>query len=273
MEKKDLNVPQPSENGTQGAENESNAAKRIRLLGIENNDKIHDEAATIKKGDFFANLWYQHKWGIIIGSILIITAIVFIVSMATKPKYDMYIAYAGPLYMDIETKDAVEFAFLEISKDYDGNGEELLNFASITYQNPEQIEKNPEEIKQSYGAVLQTHENYKALDTIRSQMMSGTVAIYLMDEKLYREYEASMLNLNDLVEGELDSSVMAGDSGVYFKKTDFYYFMYANEKCRALKNLPDDTVLCILPRLQTMDKELHESSKDLIKSILEFEIE
>ena len=273
MENKDINTDCFSENATQGVENESNAAKRIRLLGIDNNDKIHDESVAIKKGDFFANLWYQHKWGIIIGSILIITAVIFIVSVATSPKYDMYVAYAGPLYVDIETKDALEFAFLEISKDYDGNGEELLNFASITYQNPEQIEKNPEEIKQSYGAVLQTHENYKALDTIRSQMMSGTVAIYLMDEKLYKEYESNMLDLSELTDGDIDPSLMAGESGVYFKKTDFYYFMYANEKGRALKKLPDDTVLCILPRLQTMDKELHESSKDLIKSILEFEIE
>lgn len=273
MEEKDLNLPQNDNIATQGEVNESNAAKRLRMLGIENDDRIHDEEAAIKKGAFFGNLWYQHKWGIIIGSILFITLAILIISIVTKPKYDMFVAYAGPLYVDSETKDAIELAFLEIAKDYDGNGEKLLNFASTTYQNPNQTEKNPDEIKQSYGEVLQANENNKALETIRFQLLSGTVAIYLMDETLYKEYQANMLNLNELTDVELDPSVMAGESGVYFKKTDFYSHMSTSEKGKALKKLPDDTVLCILPRLQTMDKELHESSKDLIKSILEFETE
>ena len=267
MEEKEFN----NLNSSPVEENESNAAKRIRLLGIENDDKIHDESVSIKSGSFFGNLWYQHKWGIIIGSILIITAIIFTVSMINKPKYDVYLSYAGPLYMDYETRAAVEYAFLQISEDYDGNGEKQLNFASITYQNPEQQEKNPDEIKQSYGQVLQTNENYKALNTIQSQMMSGTVAIYLIDEKLYKEYEANMVSLEELTDVQLDSSLMAGESGVYFKKTDFYKHMYASTEGRALRKLPDDTVLCILPKLQTMDGEMYSSSKKLIKSILEFE--
>ena len=51
MEEKDKSVA--NENATQDVENESNAARRLRLLGIENDDKIHDEDATIKKGNFF----------------------------------------------------------------------------------------------------------------------------------------------------------------------------------------------------------------------------
>ena len=50
MEDKDL------KSVAQDNENESNAARRIRLLGIENDDKIHDDSVSIKKGDFFQNL-------------------------------------------------------------------------------------------------------------------------------------------------------------------------------------------------------------------------
>lgn len=271
MEEKDKSVAK--ENATQDIENESNAARRLRLLGIENDDKIHDESATIKKGNFFQNLWYQHKWAIIIGAILLVTLIIFCVSIATQPKYDMYISYTGPLYVDYETKNAIDYAFMEMSKDYNGDGEELLNFASITYQNEEQRKQSAEEMKDLYGGVLQDHENSKALDSIRSQMLSGVVALYLMDEKIYEEYSSKMMNVSQLLGKDLDKSIMAGENGVYFKKTDFYLHMSGTEKGKALKNLPDDTVLCLMPKLVSMDKELHESSKDLYIKILSFEIE
>lgn len=271
MEEKDKSVA--NENATQDVENESNAARRLRLLGIENDDKIHDEDATIKKGNFFQNLWYQHKWAIIIGAILLATLIIFCVSIATQPKYDMYISYTGPLYVDYETKNAIDYAFMEMSKDYNGDGEELLNFASITYQNEEQRKQSAEEMKDLYGGVLQDHENSKALDSIRSQMLSGVVALYLMDEKIYEEYSSKMMNVSQLLGKDLDKSIMAGENGVYFKKTDFYRHMSGTEKGKALKNLPDDTVLCLMPKLVSMDKELHESSKDLYIKILSFEIE
>lgn len=261
MDEKDFNTQ----------ENESNAAKRIRLLGIENDDKIHDESATIKKGDFFSNLWYQHKWGIIIGSILLFTAIVFIVSMVNQPKPDMYLSYTGPLYVDIDTRASIEYAFGEMMEDYNKNGEKLLNFSAITYQNDEQREKTAEEMYAMYGAILHTNENYKALSTIQSQILSGTAALYLMDEALYKEYEASMLDVSDMLGYEPSSLVMAGESGVYFKRTQLYFYM-VNETSEgeALKKLPDDTVLCVLPKLATMDKDLHENSVLLFKEILNF---
>ena len=49
--------------------------------------------------------------------------------------------------------------------------------------------------------------------------------------------------------------------------------MVMTEKGKALKNLPDDTVLCIMPKLVSMDSELHESSKELYVKILSFKIE
>ncbi len=254
----------------EAAQNESNAAKRLRLLGADTEDKIHSSEMAITKGNFFSNLWYQHKWGIIIGSILVIIAVIFIVSMATKPKYDMYVSYAGPLYPDYETHYAIEKAFSEVAKDYDENGEKLLNFAAITYQNDEQRKQTAEEMLDGYGAILQTSENYKAKTTIQSQMLSGTVAIYLMDETLFKEYEANMVKISELMEGELDKSAFASNSGVYFKKTEFYKHMQKTEWGATLKNLPDDTVICILPKLITIDEDLYQSSLLLMKAILEF---
>ncbi len=274
MEDKDLNLPKNEGNETQVEQNESNAARRIRLLGMDEGDKIHDDGAAIKKGDFMANFWYQHKWGFIISVLFIIIGVFFITSIASQPDYDMYIAYAGPLYPNYETHSAIEKAFSDMCKDYNGDGEKLVNFASITYQNDEQRKQTAEEMKDNYGVVQHTNENYKALTSIQSQMLSGTVAIYLMDEALYKQYEAGMVKIADLIgeDTELGKEVFAGESGVYFKRTDFYYHLYATEWGRALKNLPDDTVLCILPQLVTIDEDMYKDSLSLIKSILEFSL-
>lgn len=269
MEEKDIN--NKAENVQ---ENESNAAKRLRLLGGDTEDRIHSTEMSITKGSFFGNLWYQHKWAIIIGTLFVIIAAVFIVSIATKPKYDMYIAYAGPLYPDYETHYAIENAFFELADDYDKNGEKLLNFAAITYQNEEQRKQTAEEMTDSYGLILQTSENYKSLTTIQSQMLSGTVAIYLIDEALFKQYETDMVQISDLgLKYELDEDIFVTGSGVYFKETEFYKHMQKTEWGASLKNLPDDTVLCILPKLITIDEDLYQSSLELMKKILEFGLE
>ncbi len=250
--------------------NESNAAKRLKLLGDNAEDKIHDDTLAKKKGNFFVELWYRHKWALIVGAVLLFIAIYFIVSMAMQPSYDMYVSYAGPLYVDAETKGAVDFAFGKVVKDYNGDGEKLFNFAGTTYQNEEQRKQSVEDMKLSYGAIMQTSENVKALTNIQTQIISGTVAIFLMDEALYREYESNMLNLEELLDLELDPKLKVGDSGVYFKKTPFFYHMYAQSEGRGLGNLPDDTVLCILPKLTTMEDRLHENSVTLLRDILTF---
>ena len=184
----------------------------------------------------------------------------------------MHIAYTGPLYMDVETQAAVHYAFGQLMDDYDGNGEKNINFASITYQNDEQRKQTASEMQSNSGTILQIGENREALENIRIQLMSGTCAIYLMDYALYKEYEASMVSLKDFLGYAPSDYVSAGVSGVYFKKTDFYFQMYATEEGRALENLPDDTVLCLLPKLETIDDDLYDWSCDLFKNVLEFKI-
>lgn len=268
MEEKDISR---KEEETVNVENESNAAKRLRLLGEDKSEKIHDEGEIITKGNFFINFWYQHKWGLIIGTALLIIGIYFIVMMATQPKYDMYLSYTGPLYPNGETRIAIDESFKALMEDYDGDGEKALNFAAIVFQNDEQRKETADKMLNQYGKILQTSENAKSLSAIDSQILSGTVALYLMDEALYKErYNASMADIKEILGYELNGGVMAGESAVYFKKLPFYEYMCKTEHGAALKSLPDDTVLCMLPNLTTMDDKLYENSLSLFKKILEF---
>ncbi|MBO5313581.1 MAG: hypothetical protein J6B29_06400 [Clostridia bacterium] len=250
--------------------NESNAAKRMRLLGIENDDNIHNEEMAIKKGSFFQNLWYQYKWGIIIGAILLAIAIIFIVQMANKPRYDMYLSYTGPMNVDIEIRDALEYSFVELMQDYNEDGEKTLNFASIIFQNEEQRKGDPNEVYKKYGALMDDYGNSEALQNFHNQRLSGIVVMYLMDQTLYEEYAASFMKIEDVLGYRPDSSVMAGDNAIYLKKTEFYKHMINTEGGYALRNLPGDTVICIMPKLTTVDEDLHRDSIKLLEAIVSF---
>lgn len=258
------------ENNTQGIENESNAAKRIRLLGIDDSDNIHNEEMIIKKGNFFSNLWYQHKWAIVIGGILLAVLVIFLVQMINKPKYDIYISYTGPEYIDYDLKNAIDYSFGEFIEDYDKNGEKAINFAGITYQNDEQRKQNAEAMQKEYGKVMEGHANYEALQTFHSQLLSGVSAFYLLDEALYKENESLFLNVEELLGYSLDETKKAGESGIYLKKTDFYRYIIKTEGGYHLRDLPDDTVICILPQIVTVDADMHKNSIELLKSIMAF---
>ena len=71
--------------------NESNAAKRLRLLGENMDEKIHSEEDEIKKGNFWQNLWYQHKWTIIICIFFLIAALWLTFIIARSEQTDIRI--------------------------------------------------------------------------------------------------------------------------------------------------------------------------------------
>lgn len=243
---------------------ESNIARRTRLLGTDGGDKIHDEERVIKKGSFFGNLWYQHKLAIILGAIFLVIAIVFIVQAVNKTHFDMQIMYTGPLYITHETHGEISPAFTDISEDYTGNGKKEVNITSITYQNEEQRES--EIAGTLYDQVLTEQASREALNAIERMFLSGEVAFYLMDEALFNQHTAKFVPVSEILGYELDTELMCGENGVYIKRTEFGTFFN-------LRDIPSDTVMCVMLDTVTVDDELFENSKDYFKRIVEFTAE
>lgn len=242
---------------------ESNEAKRQRLLGIQDNDEIHASSDEIKKGNFFANLWYKHKWAIILSSILIVIFVIVGVQMAKKDNYDITIIYAGPQYLYSEQHDKVSDTLKFAMKDYNGDGEKKILLSTITYQTEEQRKKAYE--NDFYGMVMSNAANKQSLDTFMNQIMSGLASVYLLDPSLYEMYKNQFENVSELLGYTPDESVMYGENGVYLKKTAFskYYAGFAD--------LPDDTVICVLKKLVTTRDETQKNGVDFFKSVMDFE--
>ncbi|MGM9646179.1 MAG: hypothetical protein ACI3XS_05775 [Eubacteriales bacterium] len=247
---------------------ESNEAMRQRMLGIENDEEIHGSEAEIKKGNFISNIWYRYKWAIIIISAFIAVFVILIVQMAKKDKNDITIMYAGPKYVTSDIYSSVTGSLTEIMKDYNGDGEKKILFSTITYQTDEQRKESIDD-NDIYGKVMSDAANKESLDTFMNQIMSGQVAIYLLDPFFLSDkmYGREFMKVEDVLGYKPDESIMCGETGVYLKKTEFAKYMGGFE------DLPDDTVICVLKKLVTTKDDLQKNSIDLFKAILNFGVD
>lgn len=249
-----------------GDEHESNEARRQRLLGVENNTKIHDGDLAIKKGKFFDNLWYRHKWAIIIGAIFLFIAIVFIVQMASVPDYDLEVSYFGPQYIDNEIYAGVTSAFGLMLRDYNEDGEKNFNFAHVLFQNASQRQESGSD-GGKYGAIISEAANAEALRTIQYQFMSGEVVLYLVDKELYENHSGNFVSVESVLGYKPDEGIMCGENAIYLHKTEF-----GQHFKKELGGLPSDTVVCVLKKIITVDDDAYAYSTDFFKSIVEFKM-
>jgi hypothetical protein len=241
---------------------ESNEAKRQRLMGVKNDEEIHAEEAEIKKGNFFANLWYRHKWFIIIGATFLIIAIILIVQLAGKEKNDIVLMYAGPQYIDAETREQMIDAFSQIMPDYNGDGKKVFNFSNIVYQTEEQRK----DTGNLYEKLNTDQANLESLQSFQSQMISGgEIAIYLLDPNFYEMYKDKFIKISDLTDKTVSDDIKCGDNGIYFKKTAFGKYFDCFDA------LPDDTILCVKVKLVTTDDNAQKYSQNFFSRILDFE--
>ena len=80
----------------QTEQNESNAAKRIRMLGEEiAEDKPVDEKEIDKVGNF----WYHHKWKVIIIGFFTFVILTASIQFFSRQNPDVNLMYSGPDYM------------------------------------------------------------------------------------------------------------------------------------------------------------------------------
>ena len=244
MEEKEKNQP-----------NESNIARRERLLGTDMTDKIHDDEAEITKGSFFANLWYNHKWKIIIASVFIIVAIVGIVTMLNQKKYDMELSYYGPVYVKNDLYGDIQEALDQLIDDYNGDGEKRINFTFICYDGD--IKDTPEN-KDLLDA------NTKNLDAMNSQVNGGYISFYIMDKDIFEMYKGHFITAEEILGYKPDEKMLYDSRAVLLEET------MLDERYPSLAPICKDTVICVQKIYTTRDETL-ESAKALFKAIVELE--
>lgn len=249
---------------------ESNAARRLRLMGITNDDKIHDTSAEITKGSFFANLWYKHKWALIIGAAFLLIGIVLICTYAFRDKPDMKLSYCGPLEIGTKQHTSLTEAFENVLKDYNGDGEVELTITSSLYRTAEEKKDIDREYYKKQNKEFDESKVYYDDDVseVSNTLRLSKYNFILIDKELYDKMKNNFLTLEQILgdDAEKYKDIVYDDCGIYFTKTSF-----AVELAKNLTFVPSDTIVAICkPGL--FDKNL-ENECDLLKAILEYEAE
>ena len=240
---------------------ESNEARRQRLLGIENDDKIHDENEEITKGKFFANLWFKHKWKIIISLFFAVVLTICIVQIVKKDKYDLEVAYYGPVDINAELYSQMIDAFVTVY----GDKELKINLVKVLYQNEKQREESSKD-QSFFGTVQQEQASREALESITFQLGHGAIPFVIIDTSLHESegFVGRFLPLEEALGVEIDSGLLSESGrGIILQKTALA------KQYTAFKDL-GDVVICITRGQNTKD-EAYKTSIKLLKAILALE--
>lgn len=262
-EKKNVNAPESIDGDSM--ELESAAARRIRLLGIENNDKIHDTDAEIKTGNFFANLWYKRKWALIISASFIAIFIALIVSCACQKVKapDMQIAYNGPKELTQGDLDVMNRYFAELIPDYTKNDAVEISWSKNLYRTPEQ--QNDPQFGGDGSTIFSETANLQALEQINYLIMSGEYKFMLCDKAVFDDYVEGFYPISEIV-GEGYEDITYEGRAIYFHQTEF-----AKKNPELAKIFPSSTLVCISQR--SMGKKNVDNEIALLKAMLEYKNE
>lgn len=239
-------------------ENESNVAKRLRLLGVENDDKIHDTEAEIKKGNFFANLWYKRKWLIIITTFFVLVFGGLIIFCATRDNPDIRIAYNGSADLGSKDLEKINSYFSELVPDYDKDGKIDIDWTKNRYLSDEEIK---EANKGQEGNAYTESANNEALTQINHLITFSDYNFMLVSEAVFDEFVDGFFKISELgLDGDY-SSITYKERGIYLNKTEF-----AKSNPELLAIFPADTLICIPNR---MSKDI-EKETTLFNAILQY---
>ncbi len=248
-----------NKNNTDNNLGESNNARRLRMLGDDAGENIHLKSDAEVKGAFWPNLWFKHKWAIIIVSVFFITFLILFIQFLTRTKYDIHVVYAGPKYLANFQDQYIE-ALVPVAADGNGDGEVNVAFSTIVYLTPEQQKEVAGGNKNNEIAMQQA--NKESHQDFQDLMMSGSMAFFLLDPSLYEEYSDAFGNVSEILGYEVDSELLYADNAVYFKKTEYA------KNITAFNNLPNDTILCVMTAHQFTPQKEEIGAIELFKNIM-----
>lgn len=241
---------------------ESNNAKRLRMLGDDSSEDIHLKSDAEVKGAFWPNFWFRYKWYVIIISAFVLIFTVFLIQGLNTKKYDVGVLYAGPTYV-VDIQNDIANAFKDFAKDANGDGEKYVLVSTNVYMNEEQQIEAANGNK--YDQMALYSANIQAYKDFQQQMLAGNIIVCLMDPSLFEDYKEAFSDVSDILGYEPDSSLMYAENAINFQKTDFA------KSYECFKRLPKDTLLCIMTTHQLTPDASREVSIDLFKAVVNFE--
>ena len=215
------------------------------------------------------NFWYHNKWLVLIVSFFVIVLVVCTLQTCSKKEEDIKITYAGPAYLSVEHIANIESVFEYVMpEDFDKNGEKdasLLVYQTYSEEQIKEIEAQTD--ADGRGGYVDRNHSSTNYENFYKYIQTGDSAICLVDASIYENLKKNdrLLELSSALGYSCDSS----PDGYGIKLGDLeIYSAYG-----ALRELPEDTVLCILRPLwmgKTSKADKYDCEKAMLRAMVEF---
>ena len=218
---------------------------------------------------WFENLWYHHKWTIILVVFFLFVAIVCFAQCATTPSKDIYITFGGSHTMTSEELAAVERVFGDFSKQTFAENSPAVGVVSYPFYTEEELRAlytDPETGDFNGSAFhMAKGENANRLEELSSYMMTGDCAIWLVNTAVYEAQHMAGEHSVPLAESFGTAPAGAYDEyAIRLGDTAFYQYY------EALQVLPADTLIVLTRGTVFTNQQAYAQFKALYCAIIEF---
>ncbi len=233
---------------------------------------LTETSATVRKLD---NFWYHYKWTVIVVIFFVSVAIVCLVQLLTRPKYDSSIAIGTYYRMNSEEYARFEALMEELlPTDVDGNGEKNVNILVYQYYSEEEIAAEEDRLEaESDRFAINLQYNKSEYDGFNSYTLTGETSVYIVSPALYKRLSEGdrLLSVADLYpDGNLPDGVRADGFGIDLGKTDLYKYN------PAVAVLPESSILCFHRANvsgKNSDGAFYEQEKAFFRALADYTVE
>lgn len=218
------------------------------------------------------NYWYHYKWPTIIGAFFLIVVIICTVQACSKDDYDLTVVYAGREALTSTEREGIRAALCAYAPEKsNGKGKANVGFNAYNIMSKEQITEEKQQTDENGNPVFVDNSFYtNEYNTYSDYINTGECAILLLEGWEYDKLAETgrLLSFGEALgytpEGAIsDYAVRLGDTEIYAKYD-------------VMKNLPEDTVVCLMRPLvwgRSRKSENYETDKQMFASVVKIKAE
>lgn len=252
-------------------EEESNAARRIRMLGQDQEEEDEEELEI----DRWGNFWYHHKWKVLMTAVFGVIIGVAAVQFAGQQNPDVRVLYGGPLYVTPNECQMFCDAVESICPDFNNDGKTYVQLNDMVFMTENQMNEMIAAAEESGEDIAYDRlSNAQVQERFTFEVFGGEASICILAEEQYLDVNGSggFLPLAEIFGEENIPEGAVDDCGVRLNETKFWKFYGTKEM------FPEDAVIA-LRRVSTMSaitgkskaEKLHANSMEVFRKIMEYE--
>ena len=233
---------------------------------------------TLRKLD---NFWYHNKWTVIVVTFFVAVAIICMVQMINRPRYDTSVCLASTYRMNKAERADFEKLLTRICpEDFNGDGEELINMVEYQIYSEEEFESEADRYEamtneNGEGDQFQINRKFNSDEykNFSNFTMTGETSVYILSPYLYsilKDAERLKPLSEVYTDGDLPTGALSDGFGIALKDTDFYKYNPAAQV------YPENAILCLhKPTISGRSKNEARYAEDMafFKAIADFEVQ